>query len=530
MPTVGARVVVQSRRAVRTLAPRLARPRAGDVVAGITVALVVVPQALAYAQLAGMPPYRGLYAAALPPIAAALFASSPYLQTGPVALTSLLTFGALSSLATPGSGEYVGLGILLALVVGVVRLAVGLLQAGVLAYLVSQPMLVGFIPAAAIVIVASQLPPALGTSGGGSSILRGATSALAHPERWRLEALAVAAAAAALVLGGRLVHRLFPAVPLVVAAAVAYSHLAGYGGRTVGAIPITVADPTFALPWHELPRLLLPGAVIALVGFIEPSSIARAFAARERRAWNADREFVAQGAGNLTAFLVGAFPIGGSFSRSALNRLAGAQTTWSGTIAALAVLAFIPVAGSLSALPVAALAGIVIASVLAQATVLPLVRLGRLSRPQLVVALTTFAATLALAPHIERAVVVGIALAVALHLYRELQLEVEAWSDEETLHLRPHGVLWFATATKLEELFVRLVSDEPAARRLAVHLDALGRIDITGALALRSLLEQARGAGLEVDVVDVRPRWRGLVAHVIERRDDPLGTTRRDVR
>ena len=130
--------------------PSLPRPAPGDVLAGVSVALVLVPQSLAYAQLAGMPAYRGLYAAALPPLAAAFFASSPYLQTGPVALTALLTFGALAELAPPGSGEYVSLGILLALVVGFVRLAVGLLGAGVIAYLVSQPMLLGFVPAAAI--------------------------------------------------------------------------------------------------------------------------------------------------------------------------------------------------------------------------------------------------------------------------------------------------------------------------------------------------------------------------------------------
>jgi SulP family sulfate permease len=123
---------------LRAFAPR---PAPGDVIAGISVAAVLVPQALAYAQLAGMPANQGLYAAALPPIAAALVASSPYLQTGPVALTSLLTFGALSTMAEPGSADYVGLGLLLALVVGVMRLAIGLARAGVLAYFVSRPML-----------------------------------------------------------------------------------------------------------------------------------------------------------------------------------------------------------------------------------------------------------------------------------------------------------------------------------------------------------------------------------------------------
>src|SRR5688572_31728421 len=119
------------------------RPAVGDLVAGTSVAVVLMPQSLAYAEVAGMPPHRGLYAAALPPLVAAFLASSPYLQTGPVAITALLTYGALASLAPPGSADYVTLGLLLALVVGVVRIAMGLLRAGVVTYLMSQPMLMG---------------------------------------------------------------------------------------------------------------------------------------------------------------------------------------------------------------------------------------------------------------------------------------------------------------------------------------------------------------------------------------------------
>ncbi len=504
------------------------RPTPGDALAGISVAIVLVPQALAYAQLAGMPAYRGLYAAALPPIAAALFASSPYLQTGPVALTSLLTFGALSSLAPVGSPRYVALGALLALVVGVVRLLVGLVRAGVVAYLISQPMLVGFMPAAAIVIVATQLPTLLGSGhAGGRHILPDAAHALGHPHAWSAETIALGLGVVAVVLGGRRLHRLFPSVLLVVVAGVLFSRASGYDGRVVGKIPGGIEDATFDLPWSELPHLLLPGAVIALIGFVEPSSIARTFAAQERTRWNANREFVGQGVGNLTSFLVGGFPVGGSFSRSALNRLAGATTTWSGMIAALAVIAFLPFASSLRQLPTAILAGIVIASVLSQVRLLPLLRLGRLSPPQLVVALTTFGLTIALAPHLEWGVVAGIVLAVALHLYRELQLEIVSDVQGSTLSLRPHGVLWFGTAQRLEEEFLDTLAQHGDVDRLVVHLDSLGRVDLTGALALRGLLARAREAGIETEIVDVRPRWRGLVENVIARDRDPLLPDRR---
>jgi sulfate permease, SulP family len=502
---------------------RLPLPVPGDVLAGLSVALVLVPQSLAYAQLAGMPAYRGLYAAALPPLAAAFFASSPYLQTGPVALTALLTFGALTELAPPGSDEYVSLGILLALVVGVARLAVGILGAGVIAYLVSQPMLLGFVPAAAILIVASQLPTALGASAPEGGILEQAAWTLSHAGSWETASVVLSIVVLALVLGGRFVHRLFPSVLLAVLVGIAYSQSTDYEGPTVGSIPHAFPPVSLDMPWGELPSLLLPGVVIALVGFVEPSSIARTYAALDRTAWDANREFVGQGVANVAAGISGGFPVGGSFSRSALNRLAGARTRWSGAVTGLAVLAFLPLAGSLSSLPKAVLGAIVIGAIVSLVRPLPLLRLARLSRPQFLVAAATFALTLALSPHVEQAVLIGIVLAVAVHLWRELQLEVPNWTEGETLHLRPTGVLWFGTAARLEDTFLTLIGRHGDAKRLLVHLDGLGRIDMTGALALRGLLQEARVAGLIVDVVDVRPRWHGLVENVISKEQDPLG-------
>jgi sulfate permease, SulP family len=495
----------------------------GDVLAGVSVALVLIPQSLAYAQLAGMPAYRGLYAAALPPIAAAVFASSPYLQTGPVALTSLLAFGALSALATPGSDEYVELGILLALVVGVVRLAVGLLKAGAIAYLISQPLLLGFVPASAILIIASQLPSALGSSPEGDGILQGAAWTLLHPGSWVASSVLLCAVVLALMLGGRFVHKLFPSVPLAVAVGLVVSALFGYQGPTVG--PIVEGLPPFSvdLPWGDVPSLLVAGVVIALIGFIEPSSIARTFAAEERQPWNANREFLGQGAANIAAGVSGGFPVGGSFSRSALNRTAGAQTRWSGAMTGASVLLFLPFAGFLSSLPTAVLAAIVIGAVASLVRPLPALRLARFSRPQFAVAGTTFVLTLVLAPRVERAVVIGVALAVATHLWRELSLEIQSWTVAETLHLRPRGVLWFGSASRMEDAFLGLLGQHRSAQRLAIHLDGVGRIDTTAALALRSLIGDARKAGLTVELTSVRPRWTRLVDGVIERETEPLG-------
>ncbi len=303
-----------------------------------------------------------------------------------------------------------------------------------------------------------------------------------------------------------------------------WSELTDFDGATVGSISAGFPPFSLDLPWTDLPSLLVPGAVIALLGFAEAAAIARTYAALERSPWDADREFIGQGMANVAAAVSGGFPVGSSFSRSAINRLAGARTSFSAIVTGLVVLAFLPAASVLEPLPQAILAAVVIFAAASLVRIAPLYRLWQLSRPQALVALSTFGLTLALAPHIERAVIVGIVFSVAVHLWRELRLEVPSWRENGTLHMRPRGVLYFGTEGRIQDAFLRLLAEHPDATRLAVHLDGLGRIDLTGALALRALLQDARVAGIEVEVLDVRPRWRGLVDRVIASEgDDPLG-------
>ncbi len=500
------------RRALRLVG----RVHIGDVFAGTSVALVLVPQSLAYAQLAGLPPSHGLYAAAVAPLAAAAFSSSPYLQPGPTAVTSLLTFGALAPLAHVESRGYVSLALLLALMVGVMRVAIGLSRAGIVAYLMSHPVLAGFVPAVVLVLVASQLPVALGRGSDGADALSGLAGALAHPGRWDTGAIVLSLLVAAVLVLGRRLHPLFPSVLVAVGVAVLYAAFVGAGARTAGTRP-HLPPLSLALPWGSTQLLLLPAAVIALVGFAEAASIGRTFAAQDRSVWDPNREFVAQGAANVATGLLGGMPVGASFSRSSLNRLAGATTRLSAVVTGVLVLALLPFTHQLSRLPQAALAAIVIVSAL------PLVRPGalrelvRYSRVQFAAAALTFAATVAFAPHVERGVVVGIVAAVAIHLWKELDVEIRAWSAgaDGTLHLQPLGVLWFASAHRIDGELLRLLRAHPDAKRLVVDLAGLGRIDITGALALRGLLLDAEAAGLQVEVEGVQPRSRPFVARVL---------------
>lgn len=488
-------------------------------VAGLSVALILIPQGLAYAQLAGMPAVRGLYAAALPPIVAAFLASSPHLQTGPTALTSLLAFATLSALAPVGSPEYVELGLLLAVVVGVVRLAIGLLRAGVVAYLMSHAVLVGFVPAATALIVASQLPAALGVAAGDGGILEEAVSALGDPGAWLAGAVALSVVTIAVVRLSPRVHPMFPGVLVAVAVGMLAVEVAGFDGKTVGDVPAGLPPISLDLPWGDIPSLLLGGSIIALVGFAEPASVARTLAAKERRPWDPDREFVSQGAANVAAGLSGGFPVGGSFSRSALNRMAGGQTRWSGAVTGLAVLAVLPVAGVLSSIPTAVLGAVVIAAVAPMVDLRPVVALWRPSRPQFAVAATTFVLTIVMSPHVERAVAIGIGLAVAVHLWRELRMDLETSVEGDVVHVYPSGVLWFATAASLEDRFVALLAEHRGLSRLVVHLEGAGRFDLSAALALRNALDFAEEVGLEVSVCDVPPHARRLVREVLEPAD-----------
>jgi SulP family sulfate permease len=492
-------------------------PRLGDLFAGLTVALVLIPQSLAYAELAGMPPEHGLYASTIALIVAAPLASSPYLQTGPVAVTSVLTFSALSTLAEPRSEQYVELALLLALVVGVVRLGVGLAHAGALAYLMSRPMLLGFVPAAATFIAASQLPGAAGADAPDGSVLARAGWTLSHPVEWQPAAVALSLVTIALVFGGRRLHTLFPGVLVAVVAAVAVSELVGYEGATVGAIGVGVPPLSADLPWSSTPELLLAGAIIALVGFAEPASIARSFAGQDRTHWDSNREFVSQGAANVAAAFTGGFPVGGSFSRSSLNRLAGARTAWSGAITGLAVLALLPLMSLIASLPTAVLAAIVITAVVPLMRLAPVTALWRDSRPATLIALGTFVATLAMAPRIERGVLVGIALSVAVHLWRELHIDVDSWEEGGTLHLRPQGVLWFGAVQAFEDALLAELASHRRADAVRIHLDGLGRLDITAAVTLRDLIDQTRASGITVEVSDVRARDRRLVDGIIRR-------------
>ena len=395
----------------------------GDLLAGISVALLLIPQSMAYAELAGLPPEIGLFASALPPIFAAFVASSPYLQTGPVALTSLLTLGALNGLADSGTKHYVELAALLALIVGISRLIFGFLRIGNIVYLMNAPVVTGFTSAAVILIIASQIPKTIGNEIDVNGTLNRAYRSLTDFENWEIESLLISGVTIFLVIAGKYIHKLFPGALFVLVGGSMYSHLSDYKGPVVGEIPTGVPNLGFGLPWGSIDELLLSGIVIALIGFAEPASISRIFASQENQRWSANREFVSQGLANVASAFSGALPVGGSFSRSSLNKLSGAQSKWSGLVTGVVVCLFLPFANILDRLPKATLGAVVVAAVIGLIQPKKLFFSIRNSASEGFITWSTFIATLILSPHVERGVLVGIGISILVSIYKKSRLD-----------------------------------------------------------------------------------------------------------
>jgi SulP family sulfate permease len=495
----------------------VSRPTAGDLVAGISVAVVLIPQSLAYAEIAGVPPYVGLFAAAIPPIAAAFFASSRYLQTGPVAMTALLTFGALQPRGVDvASAEWIQLAALLAVLVGVVRLGLGLMKGGVIAYLLSQPVLKGFTSGAAILIMASQIPTALGTTRGNDNILVEAIGAVTSPSRWDWGAVILSLVVMATILGGRRIHSLFPAVPITIVLGIIVANATDYTAPLVGDIPASFPPISLDLPWGEVPSLLIPALVVALVGFAEPASIARMFASADREPWSANRELVSQGVANLASGISGGFPIGGSFSRTSIARIAGAHTRWSGAIVGLLVLAFLPIAGVLGDLPRAVLAGIIIAAVVKLIRPDELWPVFKLTPPQGIIGAVTFVATLVLSPRIDLGVLIGIVLAVLVHLWRELTVPVSIEVTGSTMRVKPSGVIFFGSAQSFDDAVTDAIARHSEVNHVIIDLEGVGRLDFTAAMTLTDLADHLRSGGCSVELANVGPVAKRIVDKVWE--------------
>ena len=503
-----------------------------DAMAALTGAVVVLPQAVAFATIAGLPPQYGLYAAMLPAIVAALWGSSRHLVSGPTTAISVLVFATLSPLAEPGSTNYIGMALTLALLAGVMQLAMGLARLGALVNFISHTVIVGFTAGAAFLIAASQVKHFFGLAVPRGAhfheIVLYAAQHLGEAHLW------VTLVAVFTLVVGIVARKVAPRWPYMLIAMVAGAALAAlldrlFGRETTGIVTLGAlpgALPPLSMPEHgfaAIKALLFPAAVVAVIGLTEAVAIARSIAARSGQRLDADQEFIGQGLSNIVGSFTSAYPSSGSFNRSGVNYEGGARTPLAAALAAPMLLAIAALAAPLAAwLPTAALAGILF---IVAWNLIDWPEIGRIlrrhPRERLVLLLTWVGVLLDL----EKGLFVGIVVSLLFYLYRTSQPRVEelvpptAGADDgrrklvgtgtaEALQiacpqlavLRVSGSLYFGAVEHVREHFHRIDEEDPRRRWLLLAAHRVNFVDLAGA---RLIAEEARrrralGGGLVI--------------------------------
>jgi SulP family sulfate permease len=505
--------------------------------AGFSVALLMVPQSVAYAALAGMPLVTGLYAALLPALVGVMWGGSTRLSIGPSALTCVLISASLTGLAQPSSAQWVNLAIWLALLAGTLQLLMGVLRYGWLLNLISSPVMMGFTQAAGLLIMASQLPALTGWQAGGSF-------------EWTDVGFG-AASLAALFLAKKWAPK-SPSIMLVVAASAAISYAMGYaanGGAVIGALPASL--PSLGLPnlltFEELAFLAGPAVLIALVSFLEAASCAKTENQKEGTVWQENQDLMGQGLAKIVSGLSGSFATSTSFSRSAINLASGAKTGWAVVGTTSFVLLAVFASPALFHVPRAVLAAIVILAVSSLIQPVAFVKLWRIARIEAMTAGMTFGITLLSTPRIYWGVLAGVLLGLSHFLYTRLHpriIEVGlhddgSLRDRHLWHLPPlapnvfairmDAELDFAAASSFEKYITEKLSDQVQIQHVCLFAQPINRIDATGVETLQQLRHYLKRRGIQLHISGIKLPVEialklagelGLESHVILYRTD----------
>ena len=527
-----------------------------DILAGLTVGFVIVPQSMAYAQLAGLGPQYGLYAAFLPVLVAAVMGSSRQLSTGPVAVVSLLTAAALGEIVTDPS-SYAVYAALLALIVGLFQFLLGVLRLGFVVNFLSHPVVTGFTSAAAIIIGASQLPKVFGIRviSSNDSDWVSACQTLSIPERIEsgdvgglhticnadqsyetiarlLEAafyfthLPTLGMALMGVVGILILQRFFPRMPAILTVAVlstAASFLIDYqgmGGTIVNSININGLF-SFKIPrfdFNVMGTLFVYAITISLIGFMEAISVAKSMAASTKQRLDVNQELIGQGLSNVTSSFFQGYPVSGSFSRSAVNLTAGAVTGFSSVVtAAIVGITILWLTPLLYHLPLATLAAIILMSVASLIHFAPLKHAWKVEKHDGLVGLLTFVMTLVFAPNLENGIAFGVIMSLGLFLYRTMEpnfseLSVEHGSiiasrfaddSNEASNVvkvaKWSGSLYFANAAYFETKLLELIAkNNEELKYIIVDVASIVQVDASGEQVLSGLVETCSNSGVEI--------------------------------
>ena len=496
---------------------RFLRP---DLLAGLTVAVMTIPQAMAYALIAGMPVQYGLYASIVPTIVGCLWGSSSHLISGPTTTVSLVVFSVLSTMAVPNSIHYIQLALFLSLLVGLVKMLMGFARLGTLLNFVSHAVLTGYMAGAAVLIASNQLSGLLGIHQGHHSAMfyQNVWDVIRHINQTNWITLMLGLLTMGVIIS---LHKLKPALPgplIALALAgviVSLFHLEHHGVAVVGDLPRGL--PPLYLPGtaeiRQTFRLASGAFAIAILGLVEAVSIAKSIAAQSRQRLNINREFVGQGLANVSACLFSGYPGSGSFVRSALNFSAGGKTPLSGIISGVAVAAVVLLAAPLAGkLPMSALAGVLMVVSYGMIRKRDIARIIKATRGDAAVLMVTFLSTLLL--NIEFAIYVGVLLSIGLHLaavsHPRIRSMVPDLNTGKMVVLRGgetccqmeivfiEGSIFFGSADFVLDDLQRRLRNHPGISNLLIRMHKVNTMDASGVNILEIILEeiQQRGGGL----------------------------------
>ena len=512
-----------------------------DLMAAVIVTIMLIPQSLAYALLAGLPPVVGLYASILPLVLYAIFGTSRTLAVGPVAVISLMTASAAGAVAAQGTAEYLEAAITLAMLSGIMLAILGLLRAGFLANLLSHPVISGFITASGILIATSQLKHLLGITAGGDNwpaMLGSLAASIGETNAWTL-AIGVPTtlflfwvrkggkpALVAMGLGPRAADMIAKAGPVAAVVltivAVLALDLGERGVNLVGAIPQGL--PPFALPSTDLSliqQLWVPALLISIIGFVESVSVAQTLAAKRRQRISPDQELVGLGAANIASAFSGGYPVTGGFARSAVNFDAGAETPAAGAFTAVGIaLATLFLTPLLFSLPIATLAATIIVAVLSLVDLKTPGQLWRYSKADFAAHVATIAITLLAG--VELGVIAGVAVGLLLYLYRASRPHAaivgrvpetehfrnverhEVFTVPHVLSIRIDESLTYLNARWLEEYVLERVAERPELRHVVLMCSAVNEIDASGLESLEAINHRMIDAGIGLHLSEVK--------------------------
>ena len=512
-----------------------------DLIAALIVTIMLIPQSLAYALLAGLPPEMGLYASIAPIILYAIFGTSRALAVGPVAVVSLMTAAAIGDVAAAGTAGYVAAAITLAALSGGILLLMGVFRLGFLANFLSHPVIAGFITASGVLIAASQLKHILGIDAGGHTLIELVESLWRHLPETNMITLGLGAAATGFLFWVR--RGLKPLLLVIglskraadigtkagpVAAVVATTvtvwlfDLDARGVNIVGEVPQSLPPLTMPdLSLDLVQALFIPALLISIIGFVESISVAQTLAAKKRQRIDPDQELIGLGAANIGAALTGGYPVTGGFSRSVVNFDAGAQTPAAGAYTAIglaiAALALTPL---IFFLPKATLAATIIVAVLSLVDFGILKRTWTYSRADFLAVLTTIVLTLGFG--VEVGVSAGVIISIFLHLYTSSKPHIaEVGLVAGTQHFRNikrHKVLtfptlltlrideslYFANVRYLEDyIYDRVIADKNL-RDVVLMCSAINEIDMSALESLEAINARLRDLGMRLHLSEVK--------------------------